>query len=55
MGKYKRELKRMHGKKVRKAKEKVRLYCKGDLPYEKLTVLAKKFLAKRKKHEKKPA
>ncbi|MDP2923498.1 MAG: hypothetical protein Q8O30_07255 [Candidatus Omnitrophota bacterium] len=53
MGRYKKELKRIHAKKVRKAKEKVRLYCKGEIPLEKLSVLAKKFLAKRKKHEKK--
>jgi hypothetical protein len=55
MARYKRELKRIHAKKVRKAKEKVRLFYKGELPYEKLTSLAKKFLEKRKRQEKKPS
>lgn len=55
MGRYKKELKRIHARKVRKTKEMVRKYYKGELSYEKLTALAKKFLEKRKKKEKKPA
>ncbi len=55
MARYKSELKKIHRKKMRKAKEKVRQFYKGEAPYEKLNVLAKKFLAKRKKKEKKPA
>jgi len=55
MGRYKQELKRLHAKKVRKAKEKVRLFYKKELPYEKLNALAKKFLARRQRQEKKPA
>ena len=55
MARYKRELKRIHAKKVRRAKEMVRKHCKGEIPLEKLNALAKKFLAKRKRHEKKPA
>ncbi|MEI8349468.1 MAG: hypothetical protein WCI77_04900 [Candidatus Omnitrophota bacterium] len=55
MGRYKQELKRLHARKVRKAKEKIRLFYKGELPQEKLTALAKTFLARRKRQEKKPA
>lgn len=55
MGKYKKELERIHGKKVRKAKAQVRSFAKGELAYEKLSQRAKKFLAKKKRTEKKPA
>jgi hypothetical protein len=54
MGRYKAELKRIHGKKVRKAKGMLKLYKKGELPYEKLTQRAKKLLEKRKRQESKP-
>ena len=49
MGRPKEELKKVHHKKVKKAKEKVKLYLKGELPYQKLTQLAKRFLKKRRK------
>ena len=55
MARYKSVLKKIHRKKMRKAKAKVRLYYKGEVPYEKLNALAKNFLAKRKKKEKKSA
>jgi hypothetical protein len=53
MGRYKEKLKKIHRKKMRKAKEAVRLYYKKEIAYEKLNALAKKFLAKRKSKEKK--
>jgi hypothetical protein len=55
MGRYKKELARIHSKKMRKAKEKVRLFRKGELPVEKLTQLAKKYLEKSKRHSGKSA
>jgi hypothetical protein len=55
VARFKEELKRIHGKKVRKAKTQVRQYYQGQLSYEKLNALAKKFLKKRKSKEKKPA
>jgi len=55
MARYKSELKKIHRKKMRKAKEKVRQHYKGEVPYEKLNALAKNFLAKRKRKEKKSA
>jgi hypothetical protein len=53
MARYKEKLKKIHRKKMRKAKEAVRLYYKKEIAYEKLNALAKKFLAKRKSKEKK--
>lgn len=53
MGRYKEKLKRIHRKKMRKAKEAVRRFYKKELSYEKLNSLAKRFLAKRKIKEKK--
>ena len=55
MGRYKKEMIKLHRKKMRKAKEKVKSYIKGETQYEKLTQLAKRFLAKRQKHQIKPA
>jgi len=55
MGRYKKELKRLHARKVRKAKAKIRLFYKGEVPHDKLTALAKTFLSRRKRQEKKPA
>ncbi|MCM8820286.1 MAG: hypothetical protein NC925_05775 [Candidatus Omnitrophica bacterium] len=52
MGRYKKELKKIHAKKVRKAKEQVRAFLKGEIPYEKLTQRAKYFLEKRRQKEK---
>lgn len=49
MGRPKKELKKIHKKKAKKAKEKVKLHIKGELPFEKLTQRAKNFLKKGKK------
>ncbi|MDD5194606.1 MAG: hypothetical protein PHQ96_02895 [Candidatus Omnitrophica bacterium] len=55
MGKYKREMARIHSKKVKKARLKVQAFVKGEVPYEKLSRRAKELLAKRKRKEAKPA
>jgi len=52
MGRPKEELKKIHRKKVKKAKEKVKAYCRGEIPYSSLSQLAKKLLEKRKRAEK---
>jgi len=52
MGRYKKELKKIHRKKIRKAKEKVKAYLKKEIGYDKLTSLAKRLLAKRKRFTK---
>lgn len=49
MGRPKKELSKVHRKKIKKAKEKVRLYLKGEIPYKELTQLAKRLLEKRQK------
>ena len=49
MGRPKKELKKIHRKNVKKAKEKVKLFLKGELGTEKLTERAKHFLKKEKK------
>ena len=54
MGRPKKELKRIHAKKRKKAKGKANQYIKGELPAEKLTQLAKRFVKRRKKKEKIP-
>ncbi len=51
MGRPKKELKRIHRKKTKRAKVRVTSHLKGDLPKEKLTTLAKKFLRAKKKKE----
>jgi len=51
MGRSKYELKKVHRKKIKKAKEKLRLYSKGEISSEKLTRCAKHFLQKRKKQK----
>jgi len=55
MGRYKREMKKIHATKVRKAKDAVRAFVKGEKTFEDLTQRAKKLLAKRRKQESKPA
>ncbi|HEC69418.1 MAG TPA: hypothetical protein ENI31_03945 [Candidatus Omnitrophica bacterium] len=52
MGRPKEELKKIHRKKVKKAKEKVKAHLRGEIPYSNLSQLAKKLLEKRKKAEK---
>ncbi len=49
MGRPKKELKKIHQKKVKKAKKKTRLHVKGELPFEELTQRARRFLKKGKK------
>lgn len=51
MGRYKEELKRIHSKKVKKAKNKVRAFAKGEIPYSQLTSRAKKLFKKRKRKD----
>ncbi len=49
MGRPKRELKKIHRKKVKKAKQTLKLYAKGETAYAKLTQRAKDLLQKGKK------
>ncbi|MCM8756467.1 MAG: hypothetical protein NC817_00310 [Candidatus Omnitrophica bacterium] len=51
MGRKKEEMKRIHHKKMKKAKEKVKMYIKKEITYSQLNKLAKKFLEKRIKSE----
>ncbi len=51
MGRPKEELRKIHRKKVKKAKERVKLYLEGRLSYKDLNALAKKMLEKRKRQE----
>jgi hypothetical protein len=52
MGRPKKELKKIHRKKIKKAKEKVKLFLKGEISYKNLTQLGRRILEKRKKREK---
>lgn len=49
MGRPKEELRRIHHKKIKRAREKIKAYLKGELEYQKLSRLARKLLRKRKK------
>jgi len=49
MGRPKKELKKIHKKKTNKARLEAKQHSKGEIPYEKLTQLAKHFLTKGKK------
>lgn len=51
MGRPKKELTKIHSKKVKKAKEKVGRYLKGEISYKELSQLAKKLLEKRRRQE----
>ncbi len=51
MGRPKNELKKIHKKKVKKAKKETRSFSKGETPYEKLSQRAKHFLRKSKKQK----
>jgi len=55
MGKIKNDMRKIHSKKVKKAKKELQLYRKNELSYDKLNSLAKKFLARQKKAKKKKA
>ncbi len=54
MGRPKKELRKLHRKKLKKAKEKLKAYLRGEISYSELTQRAKRILEKRKKQEKKP-
>lgn len=51
MGRSKRELKKIHKKKTKKARKEAQQCSKGEIPYEKLTQRAKHFLRKGKKQK----
>ena len=51
VGRPKRELKKIHRKKTKKAREEAKKCSKGEIPYEKLTQRAKHFLKKGKKQK----
>ena len=51
MGRPKRELKKIHRKKTKKAREEANQHKKGKIPYEKLTQRAKHFLKKSEKQK----
>ncbi len=51
MGKLKSEMKKIHAKRVRKAKEQLKTYREGKIPYEKLNRLARRFLIRQKNKE----
>jgi len=53
MGKIKNDMRKIHSKKVKKAKEGLRLYRKNELSYDKLNHLAKEFLARQRKKQRK--
>jgi hypothetical protein len=55
MGRPKKELKRIHARKVKKSKQKLKLFSKGELKYQNLTHHAKNLLKKRKRKELKSA
>ncbi|MBP7087718.1 MAG: hypothetical protein KBB01_00320 [Candidatus Omnitrophica bacterium] len=52
MGRSKKELKRIHNKKVKKSKQKVSLFVKNQLSYKDLSLYAKHFLKKSQKKKK---
>lgn len=47
MGKHRNEMKKIHRKKVKKAKEKLKEFEKKSVPFGKLNRLAKKIFCKR--------
>ena len=51
MGRPKKELKKIHKKKTKKARREAKQCSKGEIPYEKLTRRAKHFLKKGKKQK----
>jgi len=51
MGRPKKELKKIHRKKVKKAKEKVKLFLEEKISHKELNALARKMLERRKKAE----
>jgi len=53
MGKIKNDMRKIHSRNVKKAKEELQLYCKNELSYDKLNHLAKGLLARQRKKQKK--
>lgn len=51
MGRPKKELKKIHNKKIKKAKKVVQSFSKGEIPYQELSQKAKHFLKKSKKQK----
>lgn len=47
MGRHKNEMKKIHRKKIKKAKVQLKEFEKGNIPFEKLNRLAKKIFYKR--------
>ncbi len=52
MGKLKKEMKKIHSRKVKRAKEKIKAFRKGEISYDQLNALARKFLARQNKKKK---
>lgn len=53
MGKSKNEMKKIHRKKIRKAKEKLKLFNAKKIPYQKISRRTKKILMKERRATKK--
>ena len=51
MGRPKKELRKLHRKKLKKAKEKLKAYLRGEISYSKLTQRAKRILEKKKQEK----
>ena len=49
MGRHKNEMRKIHRRKLKKARLKIKLFEKGQLDFEHLPALSKKILAKREK------
>ena len=49
MGKIKNEMRKIHSKKIRKAKEELKLYRSNELSYDRLNHIAKKLLLKQRR------
>ena len=47
MARPKNEIRKIHKRKLKKAKEKIKLYERGELKYENLPALARRILQKR--------
>lgn len=47
MGKHRNEMKKLHRKKIKKAKEQLKEFEKRNIPFRKLNRLAKKIFCKR--------
>ena len=50
MGRHKNEMRKIHRKKLKKAREKIKLYEQNKLTYDQLPKLAKRILEKRQRY-----